>query len=128
MAALPHRSPGCAGFSNGLLVVAGQDGAGQVVEAGVTLLAAVALAVPLRVIAPVADHLGAAAPGAADAVGPALLPHQGVALGVIDQGREVHEAGRGHGPGPIRHGGLLPSTAYRPVRHAPTPSTPDPEK
>src|ERR671926_1303152 len=108
--------------------MAGQDGAGQVVEAGVTPLAAVALAVLLRVIAPVADHGRAAARGAADTLGPALLPHQGVALRAVDQGREVHEAGRGHGPGPIRRGGVPPSTGCHPVRHAATPNTPDPEK
>src|SRR4051794_35582608 len=102
--------------------------AGQVIEASRARLAAVALPLTLGVVAPVADHRGAAAGGAADAVGPALLPHQGVALRVVDQGREVHEAGRGHGLRPIRGGGLPLSTGCRPARHPLTPNTPDPEK
>jgi hypothetical protein len=110
------------------LVVARQDGAGQVVEARPAVLAAVALPLTLGVVVPVADHRRAAARGAAHALGPAPLPHQGVALRVVDQGREVHEARRGHGPGPIRRGGFAPSTGCHPVRHAPMPSTPDPEK
>src|SRR3954464_2640858 len=78
------------------LVMAGQHGAGQVVEAGTAPRAAVALAVPLRIIPAVTGDLGVTAARAADAVGPAVPPDQLVALRVIDQRRQVHQ-GRGHG-------------------------------
>src|SRR3954452_5587817 len=87
----------CPRTANSGPVVARQHGAGQVVEADPAVVAAVALPMSLGVVAPVADHRGAAAAGAADALGPALLAHERVALGVVDQGREVHQAGRGHG-------------------------------
>ena len=103
--------------------VAGQGGAGQVVEAGRARLAAVALAVPPRVAAPVADHRGAAAPGAADALRPALPARRGVALGVVDQGRGVRGTRRGHGPRPVCRGAahLRPASAafVTPSRPAP---------
>ena len=50
------------------------------------VVAAVALPLLLGVVTSVADHPRATAAGAADALGPALLPDQGVALGVVDQG------------------------------------------
>ena len=103
--------------------VAGRGGAGRVVEAGRARLAAVALAVPPRVAAPVADHRGAAAPGAADALRPALPAHRGVALRVVDQGRGVRGTRRGHGPRPVCRGAarLRPASAafVTPSRPAP---------
>jgi hypothetical protein len=45
----------------------------------------------LGVIAPVPRDVRAVALRAADAVRPTVLTHQGVALGIIDQGREVDE-------------------------------------
>src|SRR3954452_2902151 len=45
----------------------------QVVEARPAVVAAVALPLLLGIVPPVADHPGAAAPGATDALGPALL-------------------------------------------------------
>src|SRR5688572_28709728 len=55
-------------------VAAGQDGAGQVVEAGGAGRAAVALALRLDVVPTVTGDLGATAMRAADALGPAMLP------------------------------------------------------
>src|SRR3954464_11205607 len=73
------------------LVMAGPHGAGQVVEPGTAPRAAVALAVPLRIIPAVTGDLGVTAARAADAVGPAVPPDQLVALRVIiDQRPEVY--------------------------------------
>ena len=77
------------------LVMAGQDGAGQVVEAGAARRAAVALPVRLGVVPAVAGDRGAAAARAADALGPAVLAHQLEALRVVDQRRQVHQGGHG---------------------------------
>src|SRR4051812_36631231 len=107
------------------LVVPGQDGAGQVVEAGAACRAAVALAARSGVVPAVAGHGGAVAGRAADALGPAVLPDQLVALGVIDQRRQVHQ-GRGHG----RHRSKRADPSSIPV--APVgalgPTTPKPDK
>ena len=67
------------------LVVPGQHGAGEIVEAPRTGLAPVALAVRLRVVAAVTHHGAATAPGTAHALRPAPLAHQGEALGIVDQ-------------------------------------------
>src|SRR3954464_5794299 len=67
-----------------------------VVETAAAGLAAVALTVRAGVVPAVAGRRGAVASRAADAVGPAVLPDQLVALRVLDQRRQVHE-GRGHG-------------------------------
>src|SRR4051812_9203506 len=72
-------------------VAAGQDGAGEVVEAGATPHTAVTLPVRLGVVPAVAGDRGTAAARAADALGPAVLPDQLEASRVIDQGRQVHQ-------------------------------------
>src|SRR3954454_6491774 len=66
-------------------VAAGQDGAGQVVEAGATPHTAVTLPVRLGVVPAVAGDVGSFAMRAADALGPAVLPDQLEASRVIDQ-------------------------------------------
>src|SRR4051794_28433705 len=71
----------------------GQHRAGEVVEAPHAPLAAVALPVRLAVVAPVADHRGAAAPGATHAFRPAVLAHEGEALGVVHQAGKIDQAG-----------------------------------
>ena len=95
-------------------------------RAGRARLAAVALAVPPRVAAPVADHRGAAAPGAADALRPALPAHRGVALGVVDQGRGVAglagDTGRGRSAVGLPTSDRLPPRSSRP--HAQHPGIP----
>src|SRR3954454_11197587 len=115
------------------LVVPGQDGAGQVVEAVRARLAAVALPLRLRVVTAVAHHGVAAASGAADALRPAMLPHQGEVLSVVDQRREVDQIRGGHGGERSSAGGELPSRSSPPATAPARPpfppsSTPDPEK
>jgi hypothetical protein len=66
-------------------MVPGQDGAGEIVEATCASLAPVTLSARLRVVAAVPYHGVAAAAGAANTLRPAMLPHQGEALGVINQ-------------------------------------------
>src|SRR4051794_29189198 len=105
--------------------MAGQDGAGQVVEAGAAGGAAVALPVRLGVIPAVAADRGAPAARAADAVGPAVLAHQLVALRVFNQRRQVHQ--RRH----ERHRCSRAdpsSTAHHARRYPPRPTTPKPDK
>ena len=79
------------------LVVTGQHGAGEVVEAALARLAAVALPAGLGVVVAVPDHRVAVATWAAHALGPALLTHDGEALGVVQQAGEVDQVGCGHG-------------------------------
>ena len=67
--------------------MSGQDRAGQVVEARSGSPCTVALPMPLRIVVAVADHRGAVTGRAANAIGPAMLADQLVALGVIDQRR-----------------------------------------
>jgi hypothetical protein len=62
-----------------------------------------------------------------------MLPHQGEALGVIDQRREVDQVRGGHGDKRSCKGGELPARFYHPSTFPPRPSflplsTPDPEK
>ena len=78
------------------LVMAGQHRAGEVVEAPSTRLAAVALPAGLRLVTAVADHCRACTEGALDTLGPAMLAHQGEALGVVNQGRKIDQVGSSH--------------------------------
>jgi hypothetical protein len=115
------------------LVVPGQHRAGEIVEATRASLAPVALPVRLRVVAAVPHHGIAAASGAANALRPAMLPHQGEALGVIDQRREVDQVRCAHGDKRSCKGGELPPRFYHPGIFPPRPSflrlsTPDPGK
>lgn len=66
-------------------MMAGENGARQVVEAILAASAKVALPVWLCIVATIADHFAAVAPRAANALGPAVLPHQFVALRIIEQ-------------------------------------------
>src|SRR5215212_6847629 len=74
----------------------GQHRAGEVVEAPRTRLAAIALPMRLGVIAPVSGNREAVTPGTAYAIGPAMLAHQGEALGVVQKTREVNQIGCNH--------------------------------
>src|SRR5688572_33303725 len=114
-------------------MVPGQHRAGEVVEATRPDPAAVARPVRLGIVAAVAHHGAAAAAGAAHALRPALLAHQGEALGVIDQGGEIDQVGCGHGGKRSFDDGELPSCSYHPSTFPAWPaflplSTPDPEK
>ena len=72
------------------LVMAGQNGAGQIIEATLALLAPIALPMPLRVIMAVTSHRGAVTVRAADALGPPMPAYQLVAFRVDKQRRELH--------------------------------------
>jgi len=71
--------------------MAGQHGAGEIVDAGRARLSAVTLAVRLRVVAPVPDDRGTVASGAARTLRPAVLAHKREALGVVHQARKVDQ-------------------------------------
>jgi hypothetical protein len=71
------------------LMMTGQHRAGEVVEAPRTRFAPIPLPVPLRVVAPVADHHAAAAPGATNTLWPAMPAHQRKALGIVQECREI---------------------------------------
>src|SRR5215211_1950824 len=77
-------------------MVPGQRRAGEVVEAPGAGLTPIALPARLRVVAPVADHRTAAAAGAAHALRPAVLAHEGEALGIVQQSREVDQVRCSH--------------------------------
>src|SRR3954462_10332550 len=70
--------------------MAGEDRAGEVVEASPTGVALVTLPVRLGVVPPVLGHRGRGAMGAGDPVGPADRSDRLVALGVVDQILDVH--------------------------------------
>jgi hypothetical protein len=62
-----------------------------------------------------------------------MLPHQGKALGVVDQRGEIDQVRCGHGGKRSFDGGELPSCSYHPGTCPARPSflslsTPDPEK
>src|SRR3954464_14841078 len=77
----------------------GQHCAGEVVEAPGAGLAAIALPSALRVVAPVPDNREAVTPRTTHAIGPAMLAHQGEALGVVQKSREVDPIGCSHDDG-----------------------------
>jgi hypothetical protein len=93
-------------------MVPGQHRAGGIVEATRAGLAPVALPVRLGVVAAVAHHGAAAAAGAAHALRPAMLAHQGEALAIVDQGGEVDQVRCGHGGKRSFDGGEQPSCSY----------------
>ena len=88
------------------LVMACQHRAGEVVEASRARLAPIPLPVSLGVVKAVPDNGAAAACGTAHPLRPAMLAHQGEALGIVDQRRKVdqsrcsHDA-RGSSCGPV---------------------------
>src|SRR4051812_18342344 len=116
------------------LVAAGQRRAGEIVEALGAGLAAIPLPIGLSVVAPVPDHRVTAATGAAHALRPAALAHQGEALGVVHQAREVDQVGCSHGGGDSLHerGQLSPLAPADQASFAPRPgpnlTTPKPDK
>ena len=78
------------------LVMSGQHRAGEVVKAPRAHLAPVSLPVRLGLVKAIADYGTAPAGRAADTLRPAMLAHQGEALGIVDQRREVDQIRRGH--------------------------------
>src|SRR4051812_41338469 len=113
-------------------MVSGQRRAGEVVKAPGARLAAIALPIRLGVVAPVADYRIAAAAGAAHALRPAVLAHEGEALGVVQQPREVDQVrcshdGRSSSREPV---GCSRSSHHTrcPPNALPRPTTPEPDK
>src|SRR4051812_24568161 len=90
------------------LMVSGQNSTGQVIEPYSTVLAPVPLPVSLSFIMAMADHRGTGTGGAANAVRPSRVPDQLIALGIIDQGRQIDHLQRSHGSVPA-NGQCLPS-------------------
>src|SRR4030095_5027510 len=95
-------------------------------------LAAIALPMRLGVVAPVADYRIAAAAGAAHALRTAVLAHEGEALGVVQQPREVDQVrcshdGRSSSREPV---GCSRSSHHTrcPPNALPKPTTPEPDK
>src|SRR5215211_4053858 len=113
---------------------AGQRRAGEVVEAPGARLAAIPLPIGLSVVARVPDYRVTAATGAAHALRPAALAHEGEALGVVHQAREVDQVGCSHGGGDSLHerGQLFPLAPAHQASFAPRPgpnlTTPKPDK
>jgi hypothetical protein len=90
----------------------GQHCAAEVVEAPRAHLAPVSLPVRLGLVKAIAGYGTATAGRAADTLRPAMLAHQGKALGIVDQRREVDQ---------IRGGHDATGSSYRTVRY-PAPS------
>src|SRR5829696_9712852 len=115
-------------------MAAGQRRAGEVVKAPGARLAAIPLPIGLSLVAPVPDHRVTAATGAAHALRPAALAHQGEALGVVHQTREVDQVGCSHGGEDSVHerGLLSPLAPAHQASFAPRPgpnlTTPKPDK
>jgi hypothetical protein len=81
----------------------------------------------LGVVASVADYRIAAAAGAAHALGPAVLAHEGEAVGVVQQGREIDQVDGCHdGAGSSQEPSATPALAFRPDRLSVPRPGPDP--
>jgi hypothetical protein len=72
-------------------MMAGQNGAAQVIKANAAGFATVALAVPLRLIITVPMDATAGAAGAANTIGPTVLTDQQVTLVVVDERGEIDQ-------------------------------------
>src|ERR1044072_425720 len=113
-------------------MVPGQHRAGEVIEAGRAHLAAVALPIRLGVVAPVPDHRTAVTAGAAHALWPAALAHEGEALGVVQKPREGDQVRSSHDGGsssrePVGYSRSSHHTRC-PPNALPRPTTPKPDK
>src|SRR4051812_44520884 len=79
------------------LMVSSQNSTGQVIEPRPAILTPVPLPMSLGFIMAMADHGGAGTGRAANAVRPSIVPDQLIALGIIDQGRQIDHLRRSHG-------------------------------
>src|SRR3954452_339150 len=75
------------------LMMSGQNGSRQIIEAILAGLAQVSLSVPLAIVMAVADHSCAAAVEADNAVRPAELPNDFIALRFVEQVRQLDQHG-----------------------------------
>jgi hypothetical protein len=76
-------------------MMSGQNGSRQVIEAILTCLAQVSLPVPLAIVMAIADHSCAAAVEADNAVRPAELTNDFIALRFVEQGRQLDQVHHG---------------------------------
>src|SRR3954463_5274684 len=77
---------------NGLMM-SGQNGSRQVIEAVLACLAQVSLAASLAIVMTVADHASVTAVKADNAVRPAELTNDVIALRFVEQGRQLDQHG-----------------------------------
>ena len=75
--------------------MAGQHGAGEIVETECARLATVTLTMRLRVVAPVSDNRGTGASRAAHTFRPAVLAHKRKALGIVHQPERLTKSDAG---------------------------------
>src|SRR5215203_272935 len=94
------------------LMMAGENGIGEVIEAHLTGRAPVALPAPLPLVMAMSRHLGAPALRAPHALGPAQMPNRLKAPGIVDQALDVDQ---------VLHCGRFPRTDNRgrPRQHRP---------
>src|SRR3954467_1047054 len=74
-------------------MMSGQNGSRQVIEAGLACLAQVSLAASLAIVMTVADHASVTAVKADNAVRPAELTNDVIALRFVEQGRQLDQHG-----------------------------------
>src|SRR4051812_35788183 len=74
-------------------MMAGQNGSRQVIEAILAGLAQVSLSAPLTIVMAVADHCCATAVEADNAIRPAELTNDFIALCLVEQGRQLDQHG-----------------------------------
>src|SRR4051794_34065764 len=98
------------------LVMAGQNRAGEVVEARLAILAQPALARVMTIVPAVPDHVGTVARRASHAIRPAMLADQVEALGVVEQRGQADQVG-GHGAFTSGKGAIPRSTNHHRLRH-----------
>src|SRR4051812_31974703 len=77
------------------LMMSGKNGSRQIIEAILAGLAQVSLSVPLAIVMAIADHSCAAAVEADNAVRPAELTNDFIALRLVEQGRQLDQVHHG---------------------------------
>src|SRR4051794_35813205 len=77
------------------LMMSGQNGSRQVIEAILAGLAQVSLSVPLAIVMTVADHASVTAVKADNAVRPSQLTNDFIALRFVEQGRQLDQVYHG---------------------------------
>jgi hypothetical protein len=97
--------------------MAGQNRAGEVVEARLAALAQPALARVPGIVPPVPDHVGAVARRAPHTVQPAMLADQVEALGVVEQRGQADQVGA-HGTFTSAGEASPRSTGHHRLRHS----------
>src|SRR3954451_23075363 len=117
------------------LMMAGQNGSRQVIEAILAGLSQVSLSAPLTIVMAVADHCCATAVEADNAIRPAELTNDFIALCLVEQGRQLDQHGSrsvsqrerptDQLPDQDQHPEILPRRRFT---TSPLPITPEPDK